>query len=529
MHQPGRKAWGTANRGRYLKPNAIMQRNVLTVCVSLATVMQTLDTTIANVALPYMRGSLGTSQDEINWVLTSYIVAAAIMTAPTGFLAGKYGRKPLFVTAIAGFTITSVLCGTSQTLDEILVFRTLQGMFGAALVPLSQTTLLDIYPTEQHGFAMGLWTLGALIGPILGPTLGGWLTETYSWRWVFYINVPVGLTAGLGLLSFLDDTEHSNAVRLDWIGFLSISIAIGSFQMVLDRGEELDWFGSWQIIAGAIIAGLGFYIFLVQSCFAKRPFLSLALFKDVNFAIGTTLYFIVGLVLYATMALLAPYLQTLMHYPVLTAGLVMAPRGLGSMLAAMLCGRLLRLVDARILIALGFIICAYAQYQMTGWTLDISEWGVVYAGFVQGLGITCLSVSLTTIAFSTLPATLRTEATGVYNLMRNLGSSVGISVTSALLVSNTQINHAILAANITPFNRLLQHNIIAHYWSPNNAHGAALLNQEITRQASVIGYRDDFVLMLVLTLLALPLVPLLNAGSATPQTRSEPHKAAQNP
>ena len=474
--------------------------------------MQTLDTTIANVALPYMRGSLGASQDEINWVLTSYIVAAAIMTAPTGFLTGRFGRKPLFITAITGFTITSVLCGASQTLDEILVFRTLQGMFGAALVPLSQTTLLDIYPVEQRGFAMSLWTLGALIGPVLGPTLGGWLTESYSWRWVFYINIPIGILAVVGLLNSLDDTEHRRDVRLDWIGFLAISIAIGSFQMVLDRGEEMDWFSSRQIIAEAVIAGLGLYIFLVQSCFAPKPFLSLALFKDLNFTISTTLFFIVGLVLYATMALLAPYLQTLMNYPVLTAGLVMAPRGLGSMLAAMICGRLLRTVDARILITVGFIASAYAQYEMTGWTLDISEWDVVIAGFIQGIGISCLSVSLTTVAFSTLPTTLRTEATGIYNLMRNLGSSVGISVTSALLVQNTQINHAILAAGITPFNRLLQGNIIARYWSPNNAHGAALLNQEITRQASVIGYRDDFILMLVLMLLALPLVPLISSG-----------------
>ncbi|MDD2705562.1 MAG: DHA2 family efflux MFS transporter permease subunit [Acidocella sp.] len=489
-----------------------MQRTVLTACVSLATVMQTLDTTIANVALPYMRGSLGASQDEINWVLTSYIVAAAIMTAPTGFLAGRYGRKALFVTAIGGFIVASMLCGTAQTISEIVIFRVLQGMFGAALVPLSQATLLDIYPVEQRGFAMALWTLGALIGPILGPTLGGWLTQNYSWRWVFYINVPIGMLAGFGLLSFLDDTERSREVKLDWLGFLAISIAIGAFQTMLDRGEEMDWFGSREIITEAVIAGLGLYIFLVQSYFADKPFLALALFKDMNFTIGITLYFIVGLILYANMALLAPYLQTLMNYPVSTAGLVMAPRGLGSMLAAIICGRFLRIVDARLLLTLGFIASAYVQYEMTGWTPDVSEWTVVTTGFIQGIGISCLSVPLTTVTFSTLLPSLRTEATGVYSLMRNLGSSIGISVTGALLVRNTQINHAILSANITPFNRLLQDGRMPRYWAPETAHGAALLNQEITRQASVISYRDDFVLMLILTLLSLPLVLLISPG-----------------
>jgi DHA2 family multidrug resistance protein len=356
---------------------------------------------------------------------------------------------------------------------------------------------------------MALWTLGALIGPVLGPTLGGWLTENFSWRWVFYINVPVGAAAAFGLLAFLKETSHSRAVKLDWLGFLTLSLAVGAFQTMLDRGEELDWFGSREIMIEAILAGVGFYLFLVQIALAKQPFLSPRLFADTNFLIGIILYFIVGLILYATLALLAPYLQTLMNYPVFTAGMVLAPRGLGSMIAALLCGRLLKIIDARLLLAFGFAVSAYVQYEMTRWTPDISNWTVISVGFLQGVGISSLSVPLTTVAFSTLPSALRIEGTGVFSLMRNLGSSIGISITGALLTTNTQVNHAIIAAVVTPFNRALQSGAPARFWNPDTLQGGAFLNEEITRQASIIAYLDDFKLMLVLAVLALPLVLLI--------------------
>src|ERR1700722_6734848 len=309
-------------------------RLLVTICTVMATLMQSLDSTIANVALPYMQGTMSASEDEINWVLTSYIVAAAIMTAPTGFLAARFGRTRLFVTAVTGFTFASILCGMAQSLGEVVLFRALQGMFGAALVPLSQSVMYDIYPPEKRGAAMALWTMGVMIGPISGPMLGGWLTDNYSWRWVFYINVPFGLITVLGLLTFLKETSHGNSARLDWIGFGALSLAIGEFQTMLDRGETLDWFSSREIVVEASLAALGFYIFLVQFCLAPRPFLPPRLFTDRNFIVGVTLYFTMGLIMYATLALLAPYLQTLMDYPVVTAGIVLAPRGAGLMLAA---------------------------------------------------------------------------------------------------------------------------------------------------------------------------------------------------
>jgi DHA2 family multidrug resistance protein len=490
------------------------RRTILTVCTILATLMQSLDSTIANVALPYMQGSMGASQDQINWVLTSYIVAAAIMTAPTGFLASRFGRTRLFVTSVVGFTVASILCGLAQSLGQIVVFRVIQGVFGAALVPLSQAVMFDIYPPERRGSAMALWGMGVMIGPILGPTLGGWLTENYNWRWVFYINVPFGVLAAFGLLTFLKETGRSRSVTLDWIGFGALSLAIGAFQTMLDRGELQDWFSSREIIVEACLAGLGFYVFIVQTSMSPRPFLSPRLFTDLNFVIGTIFIFIVGLILYATLALLTPYLQTLMNYPVVTAGVALAPRGAGTMLAMMVCGRLVGKVSVRLLVGIGFAATAYALFEMTSWTPDVSQWTVITTGFIQGLSIGFVFVPLSTTTFATLPAELRTQATGIYSLMRNIGSAIGISVTGSLLQSNTQVNHAGIADGVTPFNRALNAARILRFWDPAQTHGAAALNEEVTRQASIIAYIDDFKLMLILVIAVLPFILLIRSKTA---------------
>ncbi len=491
-------------------------RLVVTVCTILATLMQSLDSTIANVALPYMQGTMSASQDQINWVLTSYIVAAAIMTAPTGFLAARFGRTRLFVTAVIGFTAASVLCGMAQSLGQIVIFRVLQGMFGATLVPLSQAVMYDIYPVEQRGSAMALWTMGVMIGPICGPILGGWLTENHSWRWVFYINVPFGVVTVFGLLTFLKETSHGNSARLDWIGFGALSLAIGAFQTMLDRGETLDWFGSREIIVEACLAGIGLYVFLIQFSLAPRPFLSPRLFSDRNFVVGITLYFVMGLIMYATLALLAPYLQTLMNYPVVTAGVVLAPRGAGLMVAALVCGRVIGRVSARLLVCIGFILGAYALREMTFWTPDVSEATMIGVGFLQGISIGFLTIPINLITFATLSPEVRTEATGIYSLMRNLGSAIGISITGALLEINTQVNHALIAGDVSPFNRALQAGAPARFWNPASMHGAAMLNAEITRQARIIAYVDDFKLMLVLAIVVLPLLLLTRPSGARP-------------
>jgi MFS transporter, DHA2 family, multidrug resistance protein len=487
-------------------------RMLVTICTILATLMQSLDSTIANVALPYMQGTMSASQEEINWVLTSYIVAAAIMTTPTGFLASRFGRTRLFVVAVTGFTIASALCGMAESLGQVVVFRIVQGMFGAALVPLSQSVMYELYPPEQRAKAMGLWTMGVMMGPICGPILGGWLTDHYSWRWVFYINVPFGILTALGLLTFLKESPSSGSVRLDWIGFGALSLAIGSLQMMLDRGETLDWFNSREIILEALIAGIAFYVFLVQFFLAPRPFLSPKLFADQNFTIGAFLYAIMGLIMYASLALLAPYLQTLMNYPVALAGIALAPRGVGLMIAAMICGRVMGKISARLLVGTGFVVGAYALHEMTLWTPDISEVTVMTVGLIQGISIGLLAIPINIIAFATLPSAIRTEATSIYSLMRNLGSAIGISITGALLQTNTQVNHALIAEGITPFNRTLQHGAAARIWDTGSVHGMTLLNEQVTQQARIIAYIDDFKLMLVLAIIVLPLLLLVRTS-----------------
>jgi DHA2 family multidrug resistance protein len=484
-------------------------RGALTICVMLATVMQTLDTTIANVALPYMSGTLAASPDQINWVLTSYIVASAIMTPPTGWLAARFGRKRLFLVSVAGFTAASALCGAVESLGQMVAFRLVQGAFGAALVPLSQAVLLDTYPRERQGSAMAIWGMGVMVGPILGPTLGGWLTENYSWRWVFYINLPIGVLALMGMAVFLSETSRTRGARLDWFGFGTLSIAVGALQFLLDRGEQLDWFGSTEIVTEAVVAALAFYLFLVHILTAENPFTRPALFKDTNFSASLVLIFAVGAILLATLSLLTPFLQTLMGYPVVTAGLVLAPRGVGTMAAMLIVGRLVGRLDIRALIAFGLILTAAALWEMTGFTLDVSQWTIIRTGLIQGLGLGFVFVPLSTAAFTTLPAQYRTEAAGLFNFMRNIGSSIGISITSALLVDNTQLNHAEIARYVSPFNRAFDTGAALHVWNPHTAAGQAALNVEVTRQATTIAFIDDFKLMMATALLVVPLVLLL--------------------
>jgi DHA2 family multidrug resistance protein len=481
-------------------------RAAITACVILATLMQALDTTIANVALPYMQGSVSASQDQIDWVLTSYIVAAAIMTPPTGFLAGRFGIKRLFLVSIAGFTIASMLCGMAQSLVQIVLFRVLQGMFGAALVPLSQTVLFNINTKERQGSAMALWGVAVMAGPVLGPVLGGWLTEAYSWRYVFYINLPIGILAFLGITAFLKETPRNVTAQLDWFGFGTLSLAIGAMQVALDRGEELDWLGSGEIVIETIIAGSAFYLFLVHTFTAREPFVRPQLFRDRNFAAGTLFVAIVGLTYYASLALQPPYLQNLMNYPIVTAGLVLGPRGVGTMGAMMVTGRLIGRIDTGILLGTGLGLTAWSFYAMTGWTPDVSQLTIIAVGVVQGIGLGFIFVPLSTVTLSTLSIEQRAEGAGLYSLSRNIGSSIGISVVNSLLTTNTQVNHADIAEHVTAVNRTFADPTIARFWNPLTAAGRAALDAMITQQAQIIAYIDDYKLLMIATLLVIPLL-----------------------
>ena len=499
----------------------VANRAAITLCVILATLMQSLDGTIANVALPYIQGSVAASQDEIAWVLTSYLVAAAIMTPATGYLAGRFGLKQLFLVSVGGFTAASMLCGVAQSLVEIVLFRILQGMFGAALVPLSQTVLMNIYPKERQGSAMALWSMAVTIGPVLGPVLGGWLTSTYSWRYVFYINLPVGLAALAGMIVFMPKVSGNPGSKLDWFGFGVLSLAIAAAQVLLDRGEELDWFSSREIIIEGVIAAAALYLFLVHTFTARAPFVRPSLFRDRNFSAGSFFGVIVGLTYYASLSLQPAYLQNLMNYPILSAGLVLGPRGLGTMGAFVLVGRLVGRVDTRLLLAAGLGLTAWAFYAMTGWTPDVSRTTVILVGLIQGAGLGFLFLPLTVVTLATLPPEVRAEGAGFSTLVRNIGSSVGISVVNALLTRNTQVNHGAIGQHVTAVNRGFEDPMVARFWDPLTAAGRAALDGVITRQAQIIAYIDDYKLLMIATLAVAPLLfvfkPAPRGGGAVPE------------
>jgi len=491
-----------------------LPRGPITISIMLATVMQAIDTTIANVALPSMQGGMSATQDQISWVLTSYIVAAAIMTPPTGVLAARIGRKKVFLSSVAGFTIASMLCGASTSLTEIVIFRLLQGVFGAGLVPLSQAVLLDTYPRQKHGRAMAIWGLGVMVGPILGPSLGGYLTEYYNWRWVFYINLPVGTIAFLGILTYVQETPRISGRSFDYFGFMLLSLAIGALQLMLDRGQSLDWFSSSEIIMEATATGLFLYMFLVHMLTSQNPFIEPKLFLDRNFVIGLVFIFIIGITLFATLALLPPFMQHLMGFPVVTTGFVLAPRGMGTMVAMMLVGRLIGRIDTRKLIFFGLSLMVISLFIMGRFTTEVSIPVLVWTGMLQGLGFGFVFVPLSTSTFATLSPSLRTEGTAMYSLIRNIGSSIGISIVITLLARSSQVNHASLAEIIHPFRLPLTPSDLPQLLDWTTTTGMVALNGLVTKQAATIAYLNDFKLIMWITIFSMPLLLIMRKKHA---------------
>jgi MFS transporter, DHA2 family, multidrug resistance protein len=491
-----------------------LRRNMVTICAMTATIMQALDTTIANVALPYMQGTLSASQDQINWVLTSYIVAAAIMTAPVGWIANRFGRKRIFILCSGGFTVASLLCGVAQDINEMVLFRLLQGMFGAALVPLSQAVMLDSYALHERAKAMSIWGMGVMMGPIMGPSLGAWLTETYSWHWVFFVNLPFGIFTVLGLLIFMDETRKDRELRFDWFGFLALAVGIGSLQIALDRGEQLGWFESSEIIAEFIVSIVGFYYFFAHSLTTARPFIQFAIFKDKNFVGGCVFMAVMGLVLFSTMAVSSPFLQNVIGYPIITAGLLLAMRGCGTFVAMMLVGRLMRYIEARTLIISGLSLTCLSLYYMTGWTDQTGVPEIVVVSVVQGFGFGLVFVPLSTVAFLTLPNHLRTDGTSMLTLMRNVASSVGISIVIAQLTEGSRRVYAILNEHVTPFNHAMQMPDVSRMINMGTDTGRALADVMIGLQAQIIAFSLDYQMVMLFTMCAIPLAITIGSTKA---------------
>jgi DHA2 family multidrug resistance protein len=467
-----------------------------------------------------MQGTLSASQDQINWVLTSYIVAAAIMTAPVGWIANRFGRKRIFILCSGGFTIASVLCGLAQDINQMVLFRLLQGVFGAALVPLSQAVMLDSYALHERAKAMSIWGMGVMMGPIMGPSLGAWLTETYSWHWVFFVNLPFGVFTVLGLLVFMDETKKDLNLRFDWFGFAALAVGIGSLQIALDRGEQLGWMESNEIIAEFVISAAGFYYFFAHSLTTSKPFIQFAIFKDKNFVGGCVFMAVMGLVLFSTMALSSPYLQNVIGYPIITAGLLLASRGCGTFVAMMLVGRMLRYIEARTLIVSGLSLTGLSLFYMTGWTDQTGVNEIVTLSIVQGFGFGLVFVPLSTVAFLTLPNHLRTDGTSMLTLMRNVASSIGISVVIAQLTEGTRRTYAILSQHVTPFNHAMQMPDVRGMIDMNTDTGRAMADAMVNLQAQIIAFALDYQMVMIFTLCAIPLAVMIGSSKAALRRQS---------
>ena len=484
------------------------RRMLVTIAVMLAVLIQILDTTIANVALPHMQASLGATQDSINWVLTSYIVASAIAIPIAGWLADKVGRKRLIVIAVIAFTIASFLCAIAQSLSQMVAFRAIQGVSGAFLVPLAQATLFDIFPREKHAQAMALFGGGIMIGPILGPLLGGWLTDSFNWRWVFLVNLPVGTLAAVMLLRYMPRTDL-NPRKFDLFGFALIGIGLAALQLMLDRGQQLDWFQSSEILIELGLTIAAFWMFIIHTITGREPLFERHMFTNRNFATGLFFMAVTGVLLLAGLALLPPLLQRLYSYSVLQSGELTMPRGVGTLISMVTVGKLAQKIDMRALVALGMGLMGASLYMMTGFALVQDARPVILSGLVQGLGLGMLFVTIQSLAFATLEPRLRTAAASLLNLSRNIGGSVGISIVTAALTRNLQVAHADIGAHITDENAPSALGALTQQLGLPAQSALALIDAEINRQAAFIAYLDDFKMMMWITFAAIPLVLLL--------------------
>lgn len=486
-------------------------RILITLVVMSATLMQVIDTTIVNVALPHMQGALSASPDEITWTLTSYLVASAIFMPLTGYLSDRLGRKLYLFISIAGFTLVSALCGASVTLTELVVFRLLQGVFGAALVPLSQAIMTDIFPPEERTRAMAIWGIGVMVGPILGPTLGGYLTDIASWRWTFYVNVPVGILTLL-LMNVIPDTPKRPR-NLDWIGLILICTSIGGLQYVIDRGNSADWFASSGIIFATYLTVTCFLGFILhQFGETQERIFDLAIFKDKNFTISSMMLCIVGLGLYGTMVLQPLMMENLLNYPVLATGLLLAPRGISGMISMAVVTQLIKYFDPRWIILAGILICTSGIWVGTSYSLNINSFWLVWPMVIQGFGMGMIFVPLSTIAFSTLSHHLRTEAAGLYSLLRTIGGSIGISVAITVFARRSQVFWNELGGGINPYNPAVYQFLQPLHLLPVQPPGTMILTSELMRQSSMLAFVNVYAFIAWSFLLMVPFVLLLDRG-----------------
>jgi len=494
------------------------RRIALAWLVMIATMMQVLDSSIANVALPHMQAALNANLESVAWVLTSYILASAVATPVTGSIETLIGRRNLFVIAVAGFTLASMMCGAAPTLPAMVTSRVLQGLFGAMLMPLSQAVLLDIYPPEGRAKAITIWSIGTMIGPIFGPVVGGWLTESFNWRWIFYINVPIGIvcTAGLWLLL---DPARAIARKFDVAGFAYLATGLAAMQLMLDRGTQKDWFDSTEILIELALTIGAFWMFTIHTLTARDPLIPRALLTNRNFMSAGLVGLIVSGVMYASQALMAPMLQQLLRYNTEQAGMLMMPRGLATMIAMMVAGPLTARIDARWVMGSGLVAMIIGQFIMSGFDIMMDSQPVIIAGIFQGAGIGLVAIPMMIVGFGTLPPLLRTDAAAIFSLVRNVSGSVGIAICTALVARNYQVSHAELGGHVTQQSMPMLDDRLIHALGRAGGTVAAMVDAEVNRQALMIAYINDYWIMMWGAILMLPMVLLLRPARVHPNAQ----------
>lgn len=482
---------------------------LLAVGVMLASLVQILDSTIANVAIPHMQATLGATPDEISWVLTSYIIAVAITMPITGWLADKVGSRRLFLFSVVGFVLSSMLCGMAQNITEMVIFRALQGASGAFIAPLSQAAMIDTNKPSRQAQMMAVWGMGIMIGPIMGPILGGWLTENWNWRSVFYVNVPVGIVSLAILIPQLPSRPIVKR-RFDLTGFALLATTLTAIQLLLDRGNHIDWFASGEAWVYAFLGLSGAWMTLIHMTTTSNPLFNRSLFSDPNFVSSIALSVVIGVVMFATMALLPPMLQRLFGYGVIDTGEALMPRGIGTLITMQLSGWMVRRgVDPRILIAIGFSIAAVSLWEMSLWSLQTDYSHIAWSGFIQGVGMGLVFMPMNASAFATITPALRTDGSSLLNLSRSIGSSIGISIVTAMLARNLQVSHSDLASHITPsFMQMIDFSTLDRFQDAGET-ALRLVDAEINRQAAMVAYIDNFYMMMWMTVFTIPLVALM--------------------
>ncbi len=504
------------------KPHlAVEKKGLLTLAIMGAAMIQILDSTIANVAIPHMQTSLGATQDTVTWVLTSYIVAGAVVMPITGWLADRIGSRRLFIAATIGFILTSMLCGISVNLTEMVIFRILQGVCAAFIAPLSQSILLDINKPEDAPKAMGMWGMGVMVAPIFGPMIGGWLTENYNWRWVFYINLPIGIPT-VAILLWLLPSRAINRRYFDGLGFAALAIGVATLQLMLDRGQHEDWFESWEIRLEAILAISALWVFFVHQWTTKKPMFDPELVTDRNFATSLMFMVMIGIMMFGVFALLPPMLQSLFGYTVFDTGMLLAPRGIGILIAMRIATRLAGKVDARFTVGVGFVITIVSLWEMTQWGLMMDWKPVFYTGLLQGFGMGFVFIPMNQLAFATLSMKHRTDGSSLLYLVRSIGSSIGISIMTTLLTRNLQTSHEDLASHITSSSMSAVDPATADRFQVIGETVLAVINGEVTRQAAMIAYLDNFQFMMVLLIVFMPLILLMKPPKGPPGAMVHP-------